>query len=120
MLCIYNILVMHMSEAVFLKIPEKIKKEADLYVKSGYFDNRSELIREALREYLEKMRSKNLEIAVELYRKGELSLGKAAELSGLGYERMKDVLSERKIPIRRGPETIEEAERDYQVAKDLV
>lgn len=103
-----------MSEPVYLKIPEKIKEEADLYVKSGYFDNRSELIREALREYLEKLRGNNLEMAVSLYRKKTISLGKAADLAGFGYEKMKTLLAERQIPIYRGPETVAEAEEEYE------
>jgi predicted HTH domain antitoxin len=102
-----------MSEAIYLKIPERIKEEADLLVEGGYFDNRSELIREALREYLSGLRGRNLELAVDLYRKGKVSLGKAAELSGLGYEGMKEVLAERKLPIRRGPESAGEAEEEF-------
>ncbi|MBM3309365.1 MAG: hypothetical protein FJY77_03840 [Candidatus Altiarchaeales archaeon] len=117
---ICNIQVIHMSEPIYIKIPERIKEEADLYVKSGFFDNRSELIREALREYLEGLRKKNLEMSVELYRKGDISLGKAAELSGQGYEKMKEILSERQIPIRSGPESLSEAEEDLQVAGKIL
>lgn len=109
-----------MSEPVYVKIPERIKEEADLYVKSGYFDNRSELIREALREFLEKLGRNNMDIAVNLYRRGDVSLGKAAELAGVGYEKMKEILAVRMIPIRRGPETVAEAMEDYKVAKELL
>ena len=109
-----------MSEPVYVKIPERIKEEADLYVKSGYFDNRSELIREALREFLEKLGRNNMDIAVNLYRRGDVSLGKAAELAGVGYDKMKDILGERGIPLHRGPETVSEAMEDYKVAKELL
>ena len=109
-----------MSEPVYVKIPDRIKEEADLYVKGGYFDNRSELIREALREFLEKLGRSNLEIVVGLYRRGDVSLGKAAELAGVGYEKMKDILGERGIPIRRGPETVSEAEEEYRGLKGIL
>ncbi|MEA3255288.1 MAG: UPF0175 family protein [Candidatus Altiarchaeota archaeon] len=109
-----------MSEGVYLKIPEMLKEEADLYVKSGYFENRSELIREAIREFLEKLERNKIKIAVDMYRKGRISLGRAAEISGLGYEKMKDAFIERGIPIRRGPQTIEELKEDYDIAKELL
>ncbi len=101
-----------MSEAIYLKIPRKIKEDADLYVKSGYFDNRSELIREALREYLQKLQKHSLTVAVDLYRRGDISLGKASEIAGVGYEKMKDILAEKEIPIQRGPRTRKELESD--------
>jgi len=109
-----------MSEPVYVKIPDRIKEEADLYVKSGYFDNRSELIREALREFLEKLGRNNLEISVGMYLRGEVSLGRAAEIAGVGYEKMKEILAERKIPIRRGPETVGEAEEEYKRFKEIL
>jgi predicted HTH domain antitoxin len=109
-----------MSNAVLINIPERLKDEADMYVRGGYFDNRSELIREALREYLRGLGTKNIELAVGLYRKGDISLGKAAEVSGLGYEKMKGVLAERGIPLRRAPQTAGEADDDYAVASQLI
>lgn len=109
-----------MSEPIYVKIPDRIKEGADLYVSSGYFDNRSELIREALREFLEKLGKNNVEIAVGLYRKGEISLGKAAELAGVGYEKMKELLVERDIPLRRGPETVEEAEEENRSLREAL
>jgi len=109
-----------MAEAINLKLPGMLKREMDLYVKGGYFGNRSELIREAIREFIAKLEVNKLNVAVELYRKGEISLGKASEISGLGYEKMKKLLIERGIPIRRGPEKIEELDRDYETAKNLI
>ncbi|MBN2251030.1 MAG: UPF0175 family protein [Candidatus Altiarchaeota archaeon] len=108
-----------MSEGVFIKIPSKLKEEADLYVESGYFENRSELIREAVREFLEKLDKRKTELAIGLYRQGRISLGRAAEISGLGYENMKGLLLERGIRIRRGPESIEDLSGEYDAAKDI-
>lgn len=103
-----------MSEAIYLKIPRKIKEDADLYVKSGYFDNRSELIREALREYLQKLQKHGLSVAVDLYRRGDISLGKASEIAGVGYEKMKAILAEKEIPLNRGPRSRNELEGDVK------
>ncbi len=47
-------------------------------------------------------------IAIELYREGKVSLGKACEISGLSYEDMKELLNKNKVEIRRGSESLEE------------
>nr|QNO55395.1 hypothetical protein BNGNOALE_00021 [Methanosarcinales archaeon ANME-1 ERB7] len=39
---------------------------------------------------------------VELYKKGEMSISKAAELAGLNIEEMKRVLADRGVEIKRG------------------
>ncbi len=113
------IYIINMSEAIYLKLPEKIKEEADLYVMSGYFDNRSEFIREAVREFLEKLEENRMNIAIELYRKEKISLGKAAEISVVGYEKMKEILIEREIPVRRGPQTSDELRSEYETTKEI-
>lgn len=103
-----------------LKLPDMLQKEMDLHVMGGYFGNRSEFIREAIREFLSKLEGNKIEIAVELYRKDKISLGKAAEISGLGYEKMKNLLAERSIPLRRGPSEADELNHDHETAKGLV
>lgn len=46
--------------------------------------------------------------AVELYRHGKVSLGKACEISGLSYEDMKEHLNKKNVEIRRGSASLEE------------
>jgi len=108
-----------MSEAICLKLPRVLKEEADIYVEGGYFGNRSELIREAIRELLIKLEKNRMNIAIDLYRNGKISLGKAAEISRVGYEKMKEILMERGIPILRGPINVKELSHDYEVAKSI-
>ncbi len=105
-----------MSENILVRIPDMLREEADLYVESGFFESRSELIREAMREFLEKLDKEKEGIAVDLYRKGKVSLSRAAEISGVGYERMKELLAARGIPFSRGPEALSELEKEYSVA----
>jgi len=40
-----------------------------------------------------------LYLAIELYREGKISLGKASEIAGITKEDMMEVLSRKKIPI---------------------
>lgn len=49
-----------------------------------------------------------LELAVSLYAQRTLSLGKAAEVAGLGLLDFNDVLAERKIPMHYGEKELAE------------
>jgi Arc/MetJ-type ribon-helix-helix transcriptional regulator len=106
-----------MSENILVRVPDMLREEADLYVESGFFESRSELIREAMREFLEKLDKEKEGLAVDLYRKGKISLSRAAEISGVGYEKMKEILTARGIPISRGPGDLSELENEYSAAK---
>jgi len=52
-----------------------------------------------------------IEAAVELYSRGEISLSKAAEITGMNLEELKDELKERDITIKVSAQTIEEIDR---------
>ncbi len=48
-------------------------------------------------------------IVLELYRRGEISTGKAAEILGMSYRQFLDLLAKHKIPLfRYSPEELEE------------
>lgn len=111
-------MVMHMSN-VLVSLPEPIKRRADAYVASGLYSNRSELIREAVREYLDELGGKRKDVAIDLYRRGKVSLGFAAELYGVGYEKMRAILKEKGIAAQTGPQSTDEAAHDLDVAKKL-
>lgn len=91
-------------------LPEMLKKEIDVITKTGYYGSRSEFIRDAIRDFLRKNRNLRISIAVELYRAGEISLGKACEIADTDYETMKKILLDRGIKIRRGFLSPEEGE----------
>jgi len=101
-----------MAKAMNIQLPKLLKKEADYYVKAGLYSSRAELMREALRYYIRHALKANVDIAVELYKKEEVSLGKAAELAGVSYEDMRQILKNRGIKIKIGPQTVEEAEKE--------
>ncbi len=56
-------------------------------------------------------------IAVALYEKGRISLGKAAELAGVSRWEMSDILAAKRIPIQYYPEDLEE---DIETLKELL
>ena len=70
---------------------------------------RSDIIREALQIGISEMK---MRLALELYSRGEISFGRMAELTGLGYRALHMELKRRNIPLRYGEERFdEEAEK---------
>lgn len=55
--------------------------------------------------------SVSLSFALSRYKAGLVSLGRAAEIAGLPYDKMMDELQKHGISLRIGPSSVEEAER---------
>ena len=91
-------------------LPELMKKEIDVIPKTGYYGSRSEFIRDAIRHFLKKNSDLRISIAIELYKLGNISLGRACEISEKDYETMKKLILDRGVKIRRGVLSPEEGE----------
>ena len=74
-------------------LPELVKKEIDALVKAGYYSSKSDVVKDALRTFLSQKRNLRLAAAVELYRRKEVSLGKAAEIADVGLVEFKEILA---------------------------
>jgi predicted HTH domain antitoxin len=74
-------------------LPELVKKEIDALVKAGYYSSKSDVVKDALRTFLSHKRNLRLAAAVELYRRKEVSLGKAAEIADVGLVEFKEILA---------------------------
>lgn len=109
-----------MSDYVSINIPPVLRNEADLYVQGGYFTDRSELIRAAIREYLDKLSDKRVEIAIQLYKEEKVSLGGAAQIANSSINEMRYILRSRGVELRLGPEDEEDALEEYEVAKEIL
>jgi len=57
-------------------------------------------------------------LAIHRYKTEGISLAKAADLAGLSWAQMKDVLVEHGVQPRLGPESVEEAREDVDVLHD--
>ena len=83
--------------------------EADVLeatVRLGY--KKEDILHSALKMFLDANKDLKEKLAVELYKEGKASLGKASEIADLSYEDMKELLIKNKVPIRRGPESLKE------------
>ena len=60
----------------------------------------------------------HIQLAVHRYQIEKPSLANAASLAGVSWAQMKDILLERGVQPRLGPETLEEAEKEAQSLRD--
>ncbi len=80
-------------------IPSIYEKEIKAVITAGYYSNKSEVVRDALRSLFESKAQLRMAAAVELYKEGEVTLSKGAELAGITTVEFKDVLKDRGIKI---------------------
>ena len=93
-----------MSETISLRLPkETIKKLRELADKEG--KDRSTLIRELLEHGV---KEKSLEQAIELYRMGQVTGWKAAQLSGVSLWNFYKALSKKGVLIQYSEHDLEE------------
>ena len=93
-----------------------IEKKIDLLVEEGYFSEEG-IKKEAFKTLLRERSDLRIALAVEEYKRGEITLNRAAEIAGITTEEMKKKLAERGIPLKRG--VLSEEEREKKI-NDLV
>ncbi|MBM4461466.1 MAG: UPF0175 family protein [Chloroflexi bacterium] len=71
--------------------------EMNALVKAGIFHSRTEVVKEALRLLFATRPQLNVEAAVQLYREGEITLGRAAEMAGITRWEFETLLMDRGI-----------------------
>ena len=74
-------------------LPELVTKEIDALVKAGYYSSKSDVVKDALRTFLSEKKNLRTAAAVELYKRDEVSLGKAAEIADVGIVEFKEILA---------------------------
>jgi predicted HTH domain antitoxin len=89
--------------------PEKL-------VKAGLYPNEQTAITEAMRVLWQERPQIRLDWAIHQYQTDEISLAKAADLAGVSFDRMKEVLLMRGIQPRLGPATLDEAKDEVETA----
>ncbi len=75
------------------------------------YGSREAVISDAVRALLVLKPGLKMEVALDLYKNGEVSLWRAAEMAGLSLEEFKDLLASRSIRIEVGAGNEESLER---------
>ncbi|MBN1876469.1 MAG: UPF0175 family protein [Anaerolineae bacterium] len=86
-----------------------------MLVQAGLYVDEQSVIREAMRVLWQERPQLRIEWAIHEYQTQPISLAKAAALAGVCFDRMKELLVQRGIQPRLGPETIAEARREFDV-----
>ena len=74
-----------------------VKKELKVIQSTGFYRDEEEFIKEAINTLLAARKDLRVSVACELYKRDEISLGKACEIASLNIEEMKEVLYKRGI-----------------------
>ena len=110
------------------ELSESFKKEGTMLdyetdvleatAKLGY--NKGEILHNALKMYLDANKELKEKLAVELYKEGKVSLGKANEVADVSYEEMKELLAKNKVRIRRGPVSLKELKKRAEELAEIL
>ena len=92
-----------------IKLSPRLRDELDALTETGLYDNEEAFIADAIRTLLAARPDLREALACKLFERGTLSLGRAAEWSGLDIEAMKAALYRRGI-TRAAFETPDEIE----------
>ncbi len=90
-----------------------------MLVDMGKYSSREELMEDALRALLRTKPELRMDLAIELYKKREVSLSRAAEICGLNIEDFKELLKERGIKITVPEVTPDELDREVELILSL-
>jgi predicted HTH domain antitoxin len=104
---------MNSSNKISAGVNQMITPQA--LVGAGLYPDEQSVIQEALRVLWQERPQLRIEWAVYQYQTQDISLAKAASIANISFDRMKEVLVERGIQPRLGPETIAEARQELEV-----
>jgi len=100
-------------------LPAIIEKEIRALVKYGYYGSIDEVVKDAFRTLLNARPDLRTAAAIELYKEGEVSLGKAAEIAGVTTIEFKDILADRGIRREVSSRSVEELKKGVELIKRL-
>ncbi|CAG0931733.1 hypothetical protein TFLX_02252 [Thermoflexales bacterium] len=83
-------------------------------IQAGVYPDAETAVQEALRVLWQERPQVRIDVAVHRYRTEDLSVAKAAALAGVSFDRMKEILAARNVPLRLGPETVDEARAEVE------
>jgi len=87
-------------------------------VEARLYESEDAVIRDALRHLLRARPDLRINLAIHRYQTEEISLAKAAALAGVSWPQMREILVERGVVLRLGPETPDDAREEVQALRD--
>jgi len=87
------------------------------FVAAGLYEDDEAVVQDAVRALLTEKPQLRLEVAIHRYRTEDISLAKAAELAGVSWQRMREILLSRGLQPRLGSETEKEALEEVEALR---
>ncbi|MBN1485458.1 MAG: UPF0175 family protein [Chloroflexia bacterium] len=87
------------------------------FVRAGLYEDEEAVLRDALRYLLRERPDLRIGLAIYRYETEGFSLSRAAALAGVSWAQMKQLLVERGVQLRLGPESMEEAEQEVETLR---
>ena len=100
-------------------LPTIIENEIRALIKYGYYASIDEAVKDAFRTLLNAKPNLKTIAAIELYKEGAVSLGKAAEIAGVTTIEFKDMLADRGTMREVSSTSVEELEKGVELIKRL-
>ncbi len=105
--------------AEIFALPAVVEKEIKALIRYGYYSSIDEVAKDAFRTLLYVKPDLRVSAAIELYKEGEISLNKAAEMIGVSTIEFKDILANRGISRVVGARSREELRHGVEMIKKL-
>jgi predicted HTH domain antitoxin len=93
---------------------------AEDFVKANLYEDKEAVIQDALRHLLRGKPNLRIQMAIFRYQQEELSLAKAAEIAGVSWAQMRDILLEQGIDPALGPENLADAEAEVTALREYL
>ena len=89
-------------------------------VQAHLYTSEQDVLEEAVHYLLRARPELRIQLALHRFQTDPISLGKAAEIAGITWDAMRDLLVERGIPPRLGPATHDEAQQEVATLRRTV
>ncbi|MCK5773168.1 MAG: UPF0175 family protein [Thermoplasmata archaeon] len=99
-------------------IPPIYENEIDSVVKAGYYSSKSDVVRDALRLLFDTKANLKLSAAIEMFKSGKVTLGKAAEIADMNIISFKEILKDRGIEVEIVVDREEKLDKKASVLDD--
>ena len=87
-------------------------------VAARLYDSEEAVVQDALRHLLRARPDLRINLAIHRYQNSAISLAQAASEVGVSWVQMREILLERGVQPRLGPETLEAAERESETLRE--
>lgn len=102
-------------------LPDVLAREVEAVTKpGGVYKNKAEFIKDAVKTLFSARKDLRINAAVEMYKKGEISIGKVAELVDVSYDEAKELLIEEGIEIKQGYSSVKELNKGAEKLLEAV